>query len=347
MKNLNSRLPLFLCILLAPAAKALAADAPSIDARHERTIVVFGDSLSDTGNVFAITGQLEAAPYSDLDASRIPDYPYAVSAGRFTNGPTWIEDAAIALGAVQSVRAALRTTRPGRNYAYGGARAGVSLVPNDARNLTEQVSTYLADVNGSAADDRIVMFIGANDVADAVRALAVDPSGATSVDGLLTGIASINENLDRLVMAGARDFVIVNVPNVALVPALNPPLAPAGLGGIATCWTLLFDRGSPLPAGCPALPAGIPGLDTLVAGLEQQGMKATLVDAFGFINQIAADPGRYGITNMTDTCVTPDIPPYQCAHPNRYFFWDGLHPTWVVHALLGVEVLRELKQNPQ
>ena len=224
-----------------------------------------------------------------------------------------------------------------------GARAGAPLIPNNARDLTEQVTTYLGDVNGSVGDDIIVLFIGANDVADAVRALAIDPTGATSVDGLLAGIGSIDANLGRLVAAGAHTFIILNIPNVALVPALNPPLAPPGLSGIATCWTILFNQGTPLPAGCPALPPGIPGLDAVVAALNAQPpIEAKLIDTFGFINQIAADPHRYGITNIKDTCVTPNVAPYQCVRPNRYFFWDGLHPTQVVHQLLAQEVLRQL-----
>jgi phospholipase/lecithinase/hemolysin len=323
----------------------LCVGATSALAR-EPAVVVFGDSLSDSGNEFAITGQLNVPPYDQLDASRIPDFPYAISAGRFTNGRTWVEDAARAAGIQSDVRAALRARRPGTNYAYGSARAGAPLLPSDARDLTEQVTTYLADVNGSADGDFIVMFIGANDVADAVRALAVDPSGATSIDGLLTGIGSVNANIGALMAAGARHFLILNIPNLGLVPALNPPLAPPGVSGIATCWTLLFNHGTPLPDGCPNLPPGIPGLDDIAAGLAtQEGVYVKLIDTFSFINQIAADPARVGITNMTDTCVTPNIAPYQCTRPSRYFFWDGIHPTRAVHQLLADEVLRQLETD--
>jgi phospholipase/lecithinase/hemolysin len=40
-------------------------------------VVVFGDSLSDAGNVYAATG------------NRFPPAPY--SGGRFTNGPVWVQ----------------------------------------------------------------------------------------------------------------------------------------------------------------------------------------------------------------------------------------------------------------
>lgn len=118
-------------VLCLHAASALA---------HEPTVVVFGDGLSDTGNVAAVTGQLNTPPYDRLNVSRIPDYPYAVGASRFTNGHNWVEAAAYAVGVQSDVRAVLRAKRPGTNYAYGTARAGVRSVPDGARDLTEQVT---------------------------------------------------------------------------------------------------------------------------------------------------------------------------------------------------------------
>jgi hypothetical protein len=56
--------------LLPPAY----AQAPRPD-----NIIVFGDSLSDTGNAFEATGRREP-----------PSPPYF--AGRFSNGPVWVED---------------------------------------------------------------------------------------------------------------------------------------------------------------------------------------------------------------------------------------------------------------
>jgi hypothetical protein len=54
---------------------------------------------------------------------------------------------------------------------------------------TEQVNRYLADVDGAVDGDLIMLFIGGNDVADAVRELAIDSTAATGIDGLLAGIA--------------------------------------------------------------------------------------------------------------------------------------------------------------
>src|SRR4051812_8541313 len=59
-------------------------------------LVVLGDSLSDTGNLFAATG------------GAIPPSPYYL--GRFSNGPVWVEYLAEALDV------------PFEDYAYGGAK---------------------------------------------------------------------------------------------------------------------------------------------------------------------------------------------------------------------------------
>jgi len=49
-------------------------------------LVVFGDSLSDPGNIYLLTGQVATAPYEV-----IPGAPYDIGGNRFTNGRAWAE----------------------------------------------------------------------------------------------------------------------------------------------------------------------------------------------------------------------------------------------------------------
>ena len=64
------------------AVLALGIVSPATARAGLTQIVAFGDSLIDTGNVFAATGQ-PPAPYYD---------------GRFSNGPVWVEYLAGRLG---------------------------------------------------------------------------------------------------------------------------------------------------------------------------------------------------------------------------------------------------------
>ena len=72
-----------------------------------REVVVFGDSLSDSGNVFVATEAVlaEAIPVSP---------PYFQ--GRFSNGPVWVDILAEKLGL--QLRPFLQG---GTNFAFGGA----------------------------------------------------------------------------------------------------------------------------------------------------------------------------------------------------------------------------------
>jgi len=59
------------------------------------------------------------------------------------------------------------------------------------------------------------------------------------------------------------------------------------------------------------------------------------LDIFDRMTAILRSPADYGLTDVTDACVTPNVAPYTCQRPDNYFFWDGIHPTKAVHALIA------------
>ena len=61
-------------------------------------IVAFGDSLTDTGNKYAITGLSNTPPYDLLDPTLVPDGPYTKGGLHHSNGKTWVEQYAKPLG---------------------------------------------------------------------------------------------------------------------------------------------------------------------------------------------------------------------------------------------------------
>ena len=50
-----------------------------------------GDSLSDPGNAFALTGEQSVPPYDTLDPFLVPSAPYARGGHHLSNGATWVE----------------------------------------------------------------------------------------------------------------------------------------------------------------------------------------------------------------------------------------------------------------
>ncbi|HEY0527029.1 MAG TPA: SGNH/GDSL hydrolase family protein [Stellaceae bacterium] len=179
----------FLPIFLLYATFSLHAVAADVPAQPE-SIVVFGDSLSDTGNVFEAT--LHAEP---------PSPPYFD--GRFSNGPVWVELLAGQFGL--DVRPALSG---GTNYAVGGAK-----VRTGEDSIEDQVRTFLAGRGLSRLSDStlFVVFGGGNDLTGAAG--STDPAGI--VTDAATGIQNI---VEELAGRGAVNFLVPNLPNTGSTP---------------------------------------------------------------------------------------------------------------------------------
>ena len=269
---------------------------------------VFGDSLSDNGNLAAAFG----APF--------PNPPSANSS--FTNGPVAVQLLAQSLGL--SANASLWLTAPavpaGTNYAVAGATSALAAIGGPTGiNLPEQVGAYSLYASDHADPNALyVVMIGGNDVRNA----ALQGTGAPAVtEGVETELAAISTLSDE----GAKHFLVVNVPNVGIIPEFaqdNPTLA-----GEATTFSQLYDQ---------ELAAGLGGLD-----LSAAGATLTDFDLYGYNANILANAAALGFTNTTDRCYTntPGSSATSAAcgpnaeNINSFIYWDDIHPTARLHAL--------------
>jgi len=163
------------------------------------SLVIFGDSLSDVGNLYA--------------RDNFPPSPYW--GGRFSNGPVWIEQLAADLG----MPAPTPSKLGGNNFAWGGAQTGtgfstvpviLSLVPN----VSEQVGIYLATKVVSPTT-LYVLWAGANDFFNG----QADPSIPAA-----NMVAAVN----TLETAGACYFLVLNLPPLGSTPKYHNTPGEAG-----------------------------------------------------------------------------------------------------------------------
>ena len=284
-------------------------------------VVVFGTSLSDPGNAYALRGGTNVPPDYQVDPFLVPSAPYARGGHHFSNGATWSEQLARSLALAGSARPAfLETDGHATNYAVGGARAREDGLNVD---LSQQVSAFLQQFGGVAPGDALyVIEMGGNDIRDALVAFS---RGEDPAPILQAANAAIATNIGTLYAAGARNFLVWRAPNVALTPAIRS-LGP-GAGQLGTALTMGFNA----------------GLDGIVAYFRQfPGITIARLDAFAILNELVARPEAFGLIDVMTACITPALAPFACQHPDEYLFWDGIHPTVAVHAILSQEAASAL-----
>jgi outer membrane lipase/esterase len=280
-------------------------------AQSSESIIIFGDSLSDSGNFFHQTGDTVKAPFVP-----IPDAPYRIGGHHFSNGATWVEQLAETLDLDPSAHPAV--IRPGRftNYAFGRARARAGAPVFPFFDLSTQVNLFLSDFEGNAPSDATyIVFIGSNDARDAFAA-GGDPAIVTDA------VTAISTNIGALSVSGAQTFAVFNVPNLGSVPAINGLPFPFPL--LATQFTVAYNA---------ALSAALDAVEPLVIS---NGGQIIRVDTFSILNAVVADGG---LSNVEDACLTFGVKGgFMCDDPDAYLFWDGAHPTRAGHAVFAAEI---------
>ncbi|MCQ1549064.1 MAG: SGNH/GDSL hydrolase family protein [Candidatus Accumulibacter phosphatis] len=311
-------------------------------------LVFFGDSLSDTGNVLSLT--------STFSPPAFPTFPGAE--GRFSNGPVWTEYLAKGLGMTGKASPSnlflagppllpTPTVIPigppgGQNFAFGGARTGLGGAAGETTGLFGQLVAWNGSVFGSsltrAADPHAlyVVFAGANDLRDARSAHPADSptDDAERAAAAATVAANITTALGLLAEAGARHFLLANLPDLGK----TPEAVALGVAAASTDVTLEFNT---------ALAADAVGLDAWVLATTGIDLDIRLMDLYGLNERVVSDAltnggAKYGITNVTTPCIhpgaisseyfAPDATATGCDVAN---YSDPLHPSAAAHRLIG------------
>jgi phospholipase/lecithinase/hemolysin len=288
---------------------------------------VFGDSLSDTGNA-ALAVDAGAglptippgsrAPVPIPDPLYVPDRPYR--SDRLSNGPVWAEQLATDLGL-----GALPSLAGGTSFAFGGSR-----MEPDVKN---QVSSLITASGGVVPDGGLyAVWGGSNDARDAIDAVVGaggDPAAAAPFISAYE--SALDASVAALANAGAKTILVPNLGNIGLTPAIlfAETIAP-GSAAQARMLTMAFNDAWSMTLSDLAASLG-PTVDLIE------------LDVFGLLNDVALNPGLYGLTNSTDACAFDLV----CiAAPEGHLFWDGVHPTAAGHAIIADFALRAVVPGP-
>ncbi|MGD1805440.1 SGNH/GDSL hydrolase family protein [Dapis sp. BLCC M126] len=296
---------------------------------------IFGDSLLDTGNAFSLTeGQF---PENSLSFE-----------GRFSNGPIWIESLGLSLDLNPTAFFTnFSVSQDGANYATGGSLSGNQNLLNGLPSLEQQLQSFIAPLleqeNSANSDGLYTVWAGANDyILDplSMLGLALPPETPANPD---TTVNNITDGIEALYNVGARNFLIPNLPSLGLTPL-------ATFTGKSERLNELTD-------------AHNQKLELAIAQLEQSLSGATIIllDVNSILDEIIENPSQFGFSNVTDswsntvlafcsdaslgadgsvTSCDVDVP-----DPDKYLFWDILHPTEVAHQILANEALYALKSE--
>ena len=355
-------------------APALADDLPSAPKTTAKRIVVFGDSLSDPGNL-------------KRRLLVFPNAPYYL--GRFSDGPNWTQ------------YLSERTGLPLYNHAVGGAvsvahpdvpASGIiSAVQQGAQflltgSVEEYVTHYLTrdlqDGQLQRTNDTVfVLWSGGNDYLskepisgeiDTLLDEPSDPSGyLTVVDQTTTAIA---DQVRRLHAAGGRRFVVMTLPDLGTVPGVlhneSYRAADDGVSEVARRVQLsrkmtnltrhhneeLADKIADLQRELPGTSITLLHTQQAIASIlanrlpasgERRG-GARFVYGFDLRSLRSRElRDRKGVIPIQDRCYrggylgTGD-PENVCGEEARAFFWDMVHPTSYTHCWLAFFVQRDL-----
>jgi len=293
--------------LVAASGAASAQTSAPID-----RLYVFGDSYSDGGNGYALTRKPATPPY----------------ASRYTNGPTAVEYMAKAFGLTLRYSGDRDLAADASlNFAVSGAWTGTR--NNDAAidgktGLLSQVGGFEERVQGGKArfnaDTTLFLIeIGTNDV------LFGTINGQDAATLAANALQNVEKAVRSLHTAGARHIAIATLAKVERTPRAAA-LAPDKIKAVEAA-ALSLNR----------------GYFALADKLRSELKADVFTLAWGqYLDRLMADPFASGLTNA-GSCLSASATGGQrvCPDPDRYVFFDPLHPTTAAHKIIGHRLATE------
>ncbi len=221
---------------------------------------------------------------------------------RFSNGKIWYDHVAAVIEEAGG-RA--------RNYAYGGAHAigdrdQIPDLQDQRRRMVDNVTPRDGDL--------AAIWIGGNDLLERVGRDNMRNVARNAADQVFDAARALQRN-------GFDTAMIFNMPNLADIPRY------AGASAA--------DRNS-ARGGSRAYNER---LDARIDQLRGRGMQVIEVDVYGLFADVVANPGSYGIENLTTPCIRGGRDRCSGAEARVTAFADDIHPSAALHRILADHVL--------
>lgn len=304
--------------------------SPKAIASNFSQFYVFGDSLSDTGNVFAASGGLVNPE------NAIPPTP-AYAPGRFSNGDIWVDFVGDEIGLTPTTFISPQGNIPtgGINFAVGGSSSGLenALVPDSGLpGVLGQVGlfTQTLQANNQKVDPNALYALwgGANDYVF---------GGVTDTNQT---IENLSNAIGLLTQAGAKNIAVFNLPNLGQIPSAIATNTSAQLTQLTQSHNALLEQ----------------TLDGFAANTD---VNIIPIDVNSLFNRVVANPQEFGFTqNPANSCVIGNIGEIMddCQNPkgivfsdrinpNEFVFFDAFHPSSKTHRLVADVTLSAIKHE--
>lgn len=306
------------CMALLCVCGAARTEAGHIPSR----LIVFGDSLSDTGNAFTLAGG--GFPFTGPGAV-FPNPPYF--GGRLSNGPVWVEQLADRWG----LPAPTPSLLGGTNYAFGAAETGSGVSSLSTPNLGTQVGAFQLDVLGGGltldGNELFIVWGGGNDFPAALGMLPpLDPAVV---------VGNLVQHLTDLIATGGQHFLVPNQPLLGETPQAQAVFLDADpandfVPGLLNAQSVAFNA---------LLESALTDLELANPSVEIQRL-----DIFGLFGQIEADPIAFGLLNTSSPSFINGVG--IVSDPNTTLFWDGNHPTARGHQIIAEAAVAAVVPEP-
>ncbi|KAI3439990.1 Lipase_GDSL domain-containing protein [Psidium guajava] len=339
-------MPLLAQAILIDRVRQLAAK------NNVTCILVFGDSSVDPGNnnVLQTTMKCNFPPYGK-------DFFNGRPTGRFSNGRLATDFIAEVLGYTKAIPAFLdpKLTKSdllhGVSFASSGSgyddfTANISSVLSVSKQLEYflHYKIHLSRLVGGKKAEEIInnaVFIMSMGTNDFVQNYYLDPTRPKQyslqayLNFLISRMSSDVQEMHRL---GARRLVIVGVPPLGCMPLVKT------LMDTATC----YQDYNKVSASFNSLIRR--RLDSLRKSI---GLKTGFVDAFAIIQDAISRPGRYGLAETSKGCCGTGTVEYgdscrgltACSEPEKYVFWDAVHPTEKMYKILALKAVASFDES--